>query len=148
MTATHTIAHRIELDVPVGLLYAAIAEPEGLANWWTPMTEPRSAPHEGSVLRFRFGDGKHGPDMRVDRLEPNKKVVWRCVAGPWEGHRFTFEVTEHPRGSVLRFYHRDWSDMSDFYMHCNAKWAYFLAVSLKRYLETGQGAPHPQDPSI
>ena len=36
----------------------------------------------------------------------------------------------------------------DFYQHCNCKWGFFLAVSLKSYLENGVGQPHPRDPNI
>ncbi|MFT5434337.1 MAG: hypothetical protein ACI9OJ_005050 [Myxococcota bacterium] len=62
--------------------------------------------------------------------------------------RFVFDIVEHERGAVLRLSNERWTDDGDFYMHCNAKWGFFLAVSLKKYLEDGTGQPHPQDPSI
>jgi hypothetical protein len=57
-------------------------------------------------------------------------------------------VSPHERGSVLRFYNGGWPAQDDFYMHCNAKWGLFLAVSLKQYLEEGRGVPHPQEARI
>ena len=148
MNNTHAIAHRVEVEVPVSRLFAAVAEPKGIAAWWTPMVEPHDNVEVGSVLRIRFGNGKHGPDMRIDALAQNERVVWTCVEGPWKGHQFAFETAEHERGSVLRFFHSNWTESSDFFMHCNCKWGYFLAVSLKSYLETGRGTPHPLDPKI
>ena len=41
-----------------------------------------------------------------------------------------------------------WLDDGDFFMHRNAKWGFLLAVSLKQFLESGTGVPHPGDPSI
>lgn len=145
-STSHAIRHRIEIEAPTERLFSAVAEQEGLAAWWTPMVEAEV--EVGSVAKIRFGDGQHGPDMRIEQLEPGKRIVWTCIDGPWPGHRFTFDIEPHERGSVLRFTHDDWAEADDFYMHCNAKWGFFLAVSLKRYLETGEGQPHPHDPSI
>jgi len=46
------------------------------------------------------------------------------------------------------FRHSGWLKQDEFFGHCNAKWGYFLAMSLKPYVETGAGAPHPKDPNI
>ncbi len=144
--STFSIRHRIEVEATPSALYSAISTQEGLSSWWTPMTE--ASPEVGTVARFRFGDGKHGPDMRIDELVEDQRVVWRCVDGPWKDMAFHFNVSSHERGAVLHFVHEGWPDNGDFYMHCNAKWGFFLAVILKNYLEKGTGAPHPQDPSI
>lgn len=140
------IRHRIEVEVPPEALYEAIATPEGIAAWWTPRVSGES--REGGVLAMRFGDGDLGPDMRVEALRPAALVEWTCVEGPWKGMRFSFDIAPHPRGSVLAFRNTGWADASDFHMHCNSKWGFFLAVSLKSYLETGRGQPNPADPAI
>ena len=139
------ILHRVEIEASPDQLVDALSQREGLAAWWTPMVE--ADPKVGSIAKFRFGDGSMGPDMRVESLDA-EGVAWLCVEGPWKGHRFHFDVRPHERGSELRFRHEGWASADDFFMHCNAKWGFFLAVSLKSYLETGTGAPHPQDPSI
>lgn len=145
-TDTFSIRHRIELETTPKEAFEALTTQPGLAAWWTPMVE--AEPEQGSIARFRFGDGKHGPDMEVVEIAPNERLRWHCVEGPWKGMDFVFELATHERGSVLVFSHVGWPDQGDFYMHCNAKWGFFLAVSLKRYLETGKGRPHPEDPSI
>lgn len=142
----YAIRHRVELETTPARAYVALTTAEGLGAWWTPMVE--ASPTVGAVLHFRFGDGVHGPDMRVEELQQDRRVAWRCIAGPWEGMTLSFALSEHPRGCALVFEHAGWTDQGDFFMHCNAKWGFFLAVSLKRFLETGHGVPHPQEPSI
>lgn len=88
-------------------------------------------------------------DMQIETLTTNELVVWQCVAGPWqETGSFIFSITPDERGAVLHFKHQGWKETDDFYQHCNCKWGFFLAVSLKSYLEKGLGQPHPQDPNI
>jgi hypothetical protein len=139
------IRHRVELESSTDAVLAALTTEEGLAAWWTPMV--KTTPEVGTIAEFRFGDGAHGPDMRITKFS-EECVAWRCVEGPWKGMDFTFTIDSHNRGSVLVLEHAGWTDQGDFYMHCNTKWGYFLAVSLKQYLETGTGHPHPEDPSI
>jgi hypothetical protein len=47
------------------------------------------------------------------------------------GYPVTFENRTHKKGADLLFGHRDWKEPSEFYMHCNSKWGFFLVVSLK-----------------
>ncbi|MGH1347790.1 MAG: SRPBCC family protein [Nannocystales bacterium] len=143
---TFSIKHRIELDVKPASVYDAVSTQAGLASWWTTMVE--TSGELGSLAAFRFGDGEHGADMRIDTLTEGMLVRWHCVDGPWKGLDFTFDIQPHERGSVLRFENSGWPETGDFYMHCNAKWGFFLAVSLKQLLETGAGVPHPDDPRI
>ena len=87
--------------------------------------------------------------MRVVALEPEKQVVWDYISGPWEQTgEFHFQITLDERGTALSFEHRDWPEADDFYAHCNTKWGFFLGISLKSYLETGEGRPSPMDPNI
>jgi len=143
MNTTYAIKHRMEVEASPEALYTALTTEQGLASWWTPMIST-----EGSVIKFRFGDGKSGADMRVDETIPEERVVWTCIDGPWPEMRFIFSIAPHERGAVLHFDHEGWSEEGDFFRHCNMKWGYFLASSLKPLLESGKGAPHPLDPSI
>lgn len=87
--------------------------------------------------------------MRVVSTIENKEVRWQCINGPWaETGEFVFSISEDKRGCCLHFSHHGWQQTDDFYQHCNAKWGFFLVVSLKQYLESGTGLPHPNDPSI
>ena len=129
-------------------MYAAVTEEEGLKAWWTPMVEAKA--ETGSVAKFRFGDGAHGPDMEIIQLEAGRKAVWKCTAGidDWIGTEITFDIQPSDSGSILRFSHAGWEEASDFYAHCNCKWGFFLGVSLKNYVETGKDNPAPEDPDF
>ena len=142
------ILHKIIINTAPDNVYEALTTQKGLAGWWTPMTEVQ--PEVGSVARFRFGDGSIGPDMQIIDLQPGRYVEWRCVDSlpEWVGTRLTFKIRPHDKGAELLFGHRDWNAPSEFYMHCNSKWGFFLGVSLKRYLEEGRGKPHPEDPDL
>lgn len=140
------IKHRIKIHSSPAELYQAITDRAGLGQWWTPMVEAQAK--VGSVATFRFGDGDHGPDMEIRELVEDRRVAWQCVEGPWKGHDFHFDIREEEGDAVLLFEHAGWDDASEFYMHCNAKWGFFLGVSLKGYLETGTGQPHPTEPDL
>lgn len=143
----HAIQHRIEIEANPQQLYTALTGQSGLSQWWT---KAETSSKVGETAKFYFGpDGEHQVCMQIIELVPNKKIVWQCESGPWAGiGEFTFDIASIERGSVLRFSHSGWQQADDFFMHCNSKWGFFFTVSLKNYLETGTGSPHPNDPSI
>lgn len=142
---SHAIVHRIEIEADPAAVFAAITEPNRLAAWWT--TRVDATPRVGHVAAFMFGNGSTCR-MRIDELRPVCRVRWTCVEGAWPGMTLTYDIEPHARGAALRFEHAGWPERSDFYGHCNAKWGFFLAVSLKSLLETGTGTPHPHEPRI
>lgn len=142
----HSILHRIIIETTPEKLFQALTTQEGLNAWWTKATAGNGI---GSVSRFFFGPDDHQVDMEIRELKPNAQVSWQCVSGPWEETGlFNFAISPDERGAVLHFSHAGWPETDDFYQHCNAKWGFFLVVSLKNYLETGTGQPHPNDPGI
>lgn len=144
--STFTILHHLELEASPAAVFEAVATREGVAAWWSPMTT--GSAEVGGILQVRFGDGKFGPDMQVEISESPSEVRWLCVEGPWKGSHFSFHIAPHERGSQLTFKHEDWPAQDDFFGHCNAKWGYFLVSSLKPFVETGKGRPHPEDPKF
>jgi hypothetical protein len=95
-------------------------------------------------------DGSAGPDTQITDFQPGRYVAWRCVESvpEWVGIRLTFEIRTHEKGAEPPFGHRDCKEPSEFCMHCNSKWGFFLGVSLKKYREEGRGQPHPEDPDF
>ena len=140
------ILHRIEIATSPQQLYSALTSQEGLSNWWT-KAELNQAKEQ---LTFLFGpEGEHQVKMQITALIPDKSVSWKCIAGPWaDTEEFSFVIEPGDLGSVLLFANKGWKETSEFFMHCNSKWGFFLGTSLKQYLETGTGKPHPQDPNI
>ena len=123
-------------------VYKALATNEGLSAWWTRDTQGDSK--VGAVIKFRFGNG--GFDMKVLELQPRKRVLWEVVEGPgeWVGTKISFDIKQNDDWVVVVFKHADWKEPVDFMHHCSTKWAVFL-LSLKSLLETGKGAPWPNE---
>jgi len=142
------ILHRVYIEVPPSQVYEALTRESGLAGWWTPEVEARDV--LGSTAKFRFGQADLGNDMQITALEPGRQVAWRCTWGgdEWLGTELTFDLKPYKQGTLLLFAHKGWKDTTEHFAHCNTKWAFYLAVSLKQYLETGQGVPFPKDPKF
>ncbi|MBV1881524.1 MAG: SRPBCC domain-containing protein [Pseudomonadales bacterium] len=141
------ILHRIIIETSPEKVFNAITKQDQLSAWWT-MAEMKGT--VGSVACFSFGpNGEHKVEMEITELVANERVCWKCVSGPWiDTGAFQFNIQADERGSALQFSHLGWPEPNEFYMHCNAKWGFFLTVSLKNLLEKGIGQPHPNDPSI
>ena len=123
-------------------VYKALTTREGLSGWWT--TDTQGEGKVGGVLQFRFGAG--GFDMKVLELEPAKRVLWQVVDGPeeWIDTKISFDLKQEGDWTIVLFKHQGWKEPVEFMHHCSTKWAVFL-LSLKSLLETGKGAPHPND---
>ena len=123
-------------------VYKALTTREGLSGWWT--TDTRGQSKVGAVLQFRFGAG--GFDMEVLELQPAKRVRWQVIDGPkeWIGTTVRFDLRQESDWTLIVFKHEGWKEPVEFMHHCSTKWAVFL-LSLKSLLETGKGAPAPND---
>jgi uncharacterized protein YndB with AHSA1/START domain len=123
-------------------VYKALTTVHGLSAWWTTTTLGDS--HVGGVLKFRFGNG--GFDMRIVELQPARRVLWQVVDGPaeWVDTRIGYEIRQEGDWTIVLFKHEGWKQPDAFMHHCSTKWAVFL-LSLKSLLETGKGAPWPNE---
>ena len=140
------ILHRVGITAPRDAVYRALTTTEGLAAWWTNDVHGDGAP--GGVLEFRFGPAG-GFDMKVLELQPAERVLWEVVDGPeeWIGTRIGWELRTDGEWTIVLFAHRGWREPVEFMHHCSTKWATFL-MSLKAFVETGTGAPAPDDVQI
>jgi uncharacterized protein YndB with AHSA1/START domain len=123
-------------------VYKALTAIEGLSAWWTTTTEGEST--VGGVIQFRFGNG--GFDMKVLELDPARRVVWQVVDGPeeWIGTIISFDIDQRGDWTIVLFKQEGWKEPVEFMHHCSTKWGVFL-LSLKSLLETGHGAPWPNE---
>lgn len=145
------IIHRIGIRAPAAKVYEAVATAEGVSGWWTRETTATAKVGGRVNVRFRHKDGKEigQMDFEMTRLEPNREVHWRILAGPpeWVGTDVTFQLTQEGDMTVLNFGHRHWKEPVEFMAHCSTKWAVFL-MSLRELVETGAGKPAPEDLKI
>jgi uncharacterized protein YndB with AHSA1/START domain len=140
------ILHRVGATATPDQVYDALTTIDGLAAWWTDDTHGESTP--GGTIQFRFGD-TGGFDMKVLDQRPNERVEWEVTEGPaeWIGTRVGFTLKEQGDYTIVLFKHGGWQEPVEFMSHCSTKWATFL-MSLKQFVETGTGAPHPRDVRI
>jgi len=124
-------------------VYKALTTLEGLSGWWTTDTQGEAG-KVGGVIQFRFGAG--GIDMKVLELQPAKHVLWQVDHGPaeWIGTKVSWDLRQEGDWTIALFKQQGWKEPVEFMYHCSTKWAVFL-LSLKSLLETGKGAPHPND---
>lgn len=123
-------------------VYKALTTIEGLSGWWTINTEGESK--VGGVIQFHFGPGDI--DMKVLELRPARRVLWEVVGGPeeWIGTKVSWDLRQEGDWTLILFKHQGWKEPVEFMHHCSTKWGVFL-LSLKSLLETGKGAPAPND---
>jgi uncharacterized protein YndB with AHSA1/START domain len=144
------ILHRVGIKSSLDEVYQALTTREGLAAWWTNNTKGENK--VGESLQFRFSvDGAEigGFDMQVLELDPARRVRWQVIDGPaeWIDTRISWELKQEGDYAVVLFKHQGWKEPVEFMHHCSTKWAIFL-MSLKSLLETGKGAPNPDDVKI
>jgi uncharacterized protein YndB with AHSA1/START domain len=144
------ILHKVGIKAPLGEVYKALATRDGLAAWWTNHTRGESK--VGGTLQFSFSAGGveiGGMEMKVLELQPSARVLWQVAGGPeeWVGTTISFDLAQDGEYAIVLFKHMGWREPVEFMHHCSTKWAIFL-MSLKSLLETGKGAPNPNDTKI
>jgi uncharacterized protein YndB with AHSA1/START domain len=139
------ILHRVGIRSTPEKVFEALSTVDGLSHWWT--TNTSGSAKLGGTLFFRFDGG--GMDMKVVKLKPNELVKWKCVEGPkeWVGTEVTFQLKFKDKQVFVLFTHANWKKPVEFMHHCSTKWATFL-LSLRDWLERGEGRPTPYDVKI
>jgi hypothetical protein len=135
------ILHRVGVNAKPDKTYAALATIAGLRGWW--QSKASGNPLTGGLINFGFSE------MQVLAAEPNKLVHWRCTRGPdeWVGTEVIFRLEWKEDQTFILFKHANWREPVEFMYHCSTKWATFL-LSLREWVEHGQGTPEPHDAKI
>jgi uncharacterized protein YndB with AHSA1/START domain len=96
------------LAAPPAQVFSAIATPDGLASWWTPIVSGSLAPG----TRFELGLPGSGTtiELRVERARRPAVVEWTCLGHSghpeWRGTTLEFRLSERrPGGTALSFRH-------------------------------------------
>lgn len=89
----------VGISAPAETIFDAISTTTGLASFWT--TDSTAEPSVGSVARFGFGGPKL--QMRVDQLDPGRRIAWTCLTEfpmtrYWEGTTVTWELSRKENG--------------------------------------------------
>lgn len=135
------ILHRVGINIKPAKVYEALTTIEGLRHWWT--LETTGKPNFNGIINFGFCH------MKVIDAKPGKLVKWKCTHGPkdWINTEVSFSLSYKDKQTFVLFKHADWKKPVDFMHHCCTKWAVFL-LSLRDWLERGEGRPAPYDMKI
>jgi uncharacterized protein YndB with AHSA1/START domain len=104
----HEYTVELTLAAPPARVFSAIATPDGLASWWTPIVSGSLAPG----TRFELGFPGTGTtiELRVERARRPALVEWTCLGHnghpEWRGTILEFRLGERgPGGTTLSFRH-------------------------------------------
>ena len=135
------------LEATPAAVYTALTTKDGLRAWWSQDCDGQTYP--GGTLLFRFGP--HFKEMRIQRLEPDREVRWRCTAAhiaflerkdEWVGTEIVFRLSPEGQDRTrLEFEHVGLVPAFECYEVCDRGWRYFLG-SLQGFVKTGRGTPH------
>jgi uncharacterized protein YndB with AHSA1/START domain len=126
-------------------VYEALATQAGLAGNWTDQLEVAEEP--GGVARFGFGpDWAKTLEVRIDALEPGRRVEWTPVGGfpGWVGTSIAWELEPaDDGGTVVHFRHGGWPEQAaDGEMAmCGYTWA-MIIERLAAQVAGGERAPY------
>jgi hypothetical protein len=142
------ITHELQVAALPDQVFEAITTPAGVSAWLT--TDAPASPVADSETSFTFDERTGLLTMRVDLLEQPELAHWECVAGPdeWIGTSIAWRiegVDADDDGTLdgvtnVRFWHGNWEYQDGLLPTTSFAWAMRLD-SLRRYLETGTGAP-------
>ena len=135
------IKHQIPITAAPEKVYAALVTQAGLRGWWTADTHTDGK--VGGKAEFGFDNRAMVFRMRIEKLDPDKSVVWSCSGDhpEWKDTILTWHLTGEGNGTILRFTHSNWKSFSDFCAMCNTTWGE-LMYRLKDYVEGKNPGPH------
>ncbi len=130
------------LAVPARRVFGALTRQDEIARWWTDDLKVKA--EVGFIAEFRFQKWGGGVlQFEILELEPGEIVSWVVRGGPrdWAGTCVTWRFHPHStRETQLIFTHDGFVQTDSFYENSRKNWD-FVLVSLKSYLETGNGTP-------
>ncbi len=135
------IKHQIDIEARPEAVYSALATQAGLRSWWTADAVADEA--VGGKAEFGFDKRSIVFRMRIERLEPGKRVVWSCHGDhpEWAGTTLAWSLDRENGRTILRLTHGGWKAVSDFCATCNSTWGE-LMWRLKAALEGHNPGPH------
>ena len=142
--AYREIWHEIHINASPSKVYEAVTDLKKLANWWTTDTRGKSA--VGKKLEFWFY-GHLSAEMVVTALKEDELVAWRVTKrsiSDWIDTEIEFRIFPQGGLTFLHLRHSKWKADAEMFPECSMHWAISL-LSLKEFVETGKGRPHPYD---
>lgn len=140
------VRHRVGIRGSLANLFAALPDPNGLAGWWA--TCASETPEVGKSFELTFGDLVM-LSFLVRELKPSSLLTLECTSPPvpWPGSQLRFVLEKTDDQSSLILTHGTEEADDDSFLYFDTKWPLYL-LSLRDYIETGNGRPYPDDVEI
>jgi uncharacterized protein YndB with AHSA1/START domain len=138
------IRHQINIKADQQKTYVALTTAPGIRAWWTDNADLDQQIGGAGVFRFHYDKTVETVVLIAD-LQPSVLVCWAVTSSfrpEQDGTVIRFELSPEAGGTLIDFSHTGFAEAGETFNLMNKGWAYYL-VSLKRYLETGKGAPSP-----
>ncbi len=138
------IQHLLKIQSSPETIYNSLTTAAGIRNWWTDNADLDEYPGGKGVFRFHYNQTVETV-VRITKLERPVLVEWIVETSfrpEQNGTLITFHLKPEANGVWLHFSQTGYLEADDTYALMNTGWAYYL-VSLKQYVEKGQGKPSP-----
>jgi uncharacterized protein YndB with AHSA1/START domain len=113
------IRHSIEIGVSPESLFRLVSSADGLSQWWAQDTRPA----DRGAVELGFFNRATTYRLHPEGMVPGRSAVWRCDTGKeWAGTRIVFALETAKAGTLLRFEHAAWREISDYFVSCNTTW--------------------------
>ena len=122
---------------------AFLAITQEIDKWWGSVDAPIT--QAGDIFTITFGHAYW--TFKITEYIPNKSVVWQCIDGQpelnneWIGHNLKWMIHNNDDMTTISFNQSGLNPTLPCYDICSAAWDSFILISLKEYLETGNGSP-------
>ena len=136
------IMHLIRIHASPARVHEAITTAEGIRQWWT--RDATIKQEVGATGEFGFNGKRFVVKITVEELAPNHRVRWKVANSAWPGSDIEFNLKPEGSDTILLFAHRGFPRADEGFASATTRWGFYL-LSLKRYLQTGDGTPNPDD---
>ncbi len=142
------ILHLIKIRAAQDRAFVAVSTAEGIRQWWT--RDAALASQVGGAGEFGFYGHRMVIKTTVAELAAPTRVAWDVLSstgGAFDGTKISFDLSSEQGVTSVLFAHRGFSAGGNNIASATTRWGFYL-LSLKRYLETGEGAPNPDDTEL
>lgn len=136
--------HAVDVAADAATIYRAITTADGLAAFWT--ADSQASPEPGSTALFGFPSAPVPLRMRIESLEPDRRVRWRCEGDfpHWQGTSVSWELGPGSQGggTEVLFRHEGWGNDYPEIEFARVNWVWGQVLGrLKAYAESRQPQP-------
>jgi len=138
------IRHQARMEADQQKTYEALTRAQGIRSWWTDNADLDEYLGGTGTFRFHYNQTVE-TIVRIINLQEPVLVCWAVTSSfrpEQNGTVITFELSLEGNSTLLNFSQTGFAGEDETFKLMDTGWAYYL-VSLKRYLETGKGAPSP-----